>query len=86
MESHFGLPSADPPKREMVFFPQLTTTPPSKSDAFRRVLWTGLYSQLAIHTIPAEGQLGDEVRISSNWCLGHEFTFYSVCRPSPSIK
>lgn len=33
-----------PPSHEMAYFPNMTTSLPSTSDVFRRVLWTGLYS------------------------------------------
>jgi mannose-6-phosphate isomerase-like protein (cupin superfamily) len=32
-----------------------------QSDDFRRVLWTGEHSQLVIMTIPAGGEIGEEV-------------------------
>lgn len=57
----FPKPSADPPKHEMVHFPQMTTSLPSESSEFRRVLWTGLYSQLVLMTVPVGGDIGDEV-------------------------
>ena len=48
----------------MAFFPQMTTSLPSESGEFRRVLWTGLYSQLVLMTVPVGGDIGDEVRQS----------------------
>ena len=59
--SLFPTPSSDPPKHEMVYFPQMTTSLPSESAEFRRVLWTGLYSQLVLMTVPVGGDIGDEV-------------------------
>lgn len=56
-------PSSDPPKHEMVFFPNMTTSLPSESAEFRRVLWTGLYSQLVLMTVPVGGDIGDEVGV-----------------------
>ena len=53
-------PSLDPPKNEMAFFPDMTTSLPSESGEFRRVLWTGLYSQLVLMTVPVDGEIGDE--------------------------
>jgi len=50
----------DPPKHEMAFFPNMTTSLPSESAEFRRVLWTGLYSQLVLMTVPVDGEIGDE--------------------------
>lgn len=61
----FPKPSSDPPKKEMVFFPNMTTSLPSESAEFRRVLWTGLYSQLVLMTVPVGGDIGDEV---SRYC------------------
>lgn len=59
--SAFPTPSSDPPKKEMVYFPAMTTALPSKSAEFRRVLWTGLYSQLVLMTVPVDGDIGEEV-------------------------
>jgi hypothetical protein len=58
----FTTPSEEPPKHEMVYFPNMTTSLPSESGEFRRVLWTGLYSQLVLMTVPVDGEIGDEVR------------------------
>jgi hypothetical protein len=60
----FTTPSSDPPKHEMAYFPDMTTSLPSESGEFRRVLWTGLYSQLVLMTVPVDGEIGDEVRRS----------------------
>jgi hypothetical protein len=62
----FTTPSMDPPKHEMAYFPDMTTSLPSESGEFRRVLWTGLYSQLVLMTVPVDGEIGDEVCISSS--------------------
>lgn len=59
----FQTPSSDPPKHEMQYFPDMTTALPSESGEFRRVLWTGLYSQLVLMTIPVGGDIGEEVSI-----------------------
>jgi len=53
-------PNSDIPEHEMVYFPQMTTSLPSESAEFRRVLWTGLYSQLVLMTVPVDGEIGDE--------------------------
>lgn len=58
----FPTPSSDPPKHQMAYFPQISSTLPSKNTEFRRVLWTGLYSQLVLMHIPVGGEIGDEVR------------------------
>lgn len=59
--SGFPTPSSDPPKKEMVYFPDMTTALASTSAEFRRVLWTGLYSQLVLMTVPVGGDIGEEV-------------------------
>ncbi|KAF6830592.1 cupin domain-containing protein [Colletotrichum plurivorum] len=59
--SKFPTPSSDPPKHEMQYFPDMTTALPSESGDFRRVLWTGLYSQLVLMTVPVDGDIGEEV-------------------------
>lgn len=53
-----------PPKHEMAYFPNMTAALPSESAEFRRVLWTGLYSQVVLMTVPVGGDIGDEVRRS----------------------
>ncbi|KAL2023095.1 hypothetical protein VTK56DRAFT_3701 [Thermocarpiscus australiensis] len=57
----FSTPSSDPPKHEMQYFPNMTTALPAESAAFRRVLWTGLYSQLVLMNVPVAGDIGEEV-------------------------
>jgi hypothetical protein len=39
----------------------MTGSLPAESGDFRRVLWTGLYSQLVLMTVPVDGDIGDEV-------------------------
>lgn len=58
--------SSGPPKHEMAFFPNMTAALPSESAEFRRVLWTGLYSQVVLMTVPVGGDIGDEVRPNFN--------------------
>lgn len=53
----------DPPEHEMAYFPNMTTSLPSESAEFRRVLWTGLYTQLVLMTVPVGRDIGDEVRL-----------------------
>ena len=50
-----------PPEHKMAYFPEMTTRLPSTSAEFRRVLWTGLYSQVVLMTVPVGGDIGDEV-------------------------
>lgn len=59
--ARFPTPSSEPPKHEMQYFPDMTTALPSESAEFRRVLWTGLYSQVVLMTIPVGGDIGEEV-------------------------
>jgi quercetin dioxygenase-like cupin family protein len=51
----------DPPKHEMAYFPAMTTSLPSSSGEFRKVLFTSFYSQVVLMTIPVGGDIGDEV-------------------------
>jgi hypothetical protein len=62
----FPTPSSDPPKHEMQYFPDMVNALPSASAEFRRVLWTGLYTQLVLMTIPVGGDIGEEVRLVSS--------------------
>jgi hypothetical protein len=55
-------PNSGPPEHEMVYFPKMTTALPSSSSEFRKVLFTGLYSQVVLMTIPVGGDIGDEVQ------------------------
>ncbi|KAM7184218.1 cupin domain containing protein [Rhypophila sp. PSN 637] len=59
--AEFPKPSSDRPKNEMVYFPSMTTALPSESGEFRRVLWTGLYSQVVLMTVPVGGDIGEEI-------------------------
>jgi len=45
----------------MAYFPNMTAALPSKHGEFRSVLWTGLYSQVVLMTVPVGGDIGDEV-------------------------
>ncbi|KAJ4306058.1 hypothetical protein N0V88_000854 [Collariella sp. IMI 366227] len=57
----FQSPSTDPPQHQMQYFPNMTTALPSESSVFRRVLWTGLYSQVVLMTVPVGGDIGEEI-------------------------
>ncbi|KAK0670586.1 RmlC-like cupin domain-containing protein [Cercophora samala] len=57
----FPTPNEEPPAHGMVYFPDMTTALPSESGEFRRVLWTGLYSQVVLMTVPVGGDIGEEV-------------------------
>ncbi|KAK4201588.1 RmlC-like cupin domain-containing protein [Triangularia verruculosa] len=57
----FPKPNAEPPAPKMVYFPNMTTALPSESGEFRRVLWTGLYSQVVLMTVPVGGDIGEEI-------------------------
>lgn len=52
-----------PPPHQMVYFPSMTTSLPSSSGEFRRVLWTGLFSQVVLMTVPVGGSIGDSVHL-----------------------
>lgn len=52
--------SKDPPKHQMVYFPKLTSEVRAFGQ-FRKVMHTGLYSQLVSMEIPVGGDIGDEV-------------------------
>ncbi|MCJ1254897.1 hypothetical protein MMC24_002713 [Lignoscripta atroalba] len=52
---------ASPPEKKMAYFPNMTTSLPGSSGEFRKVLWTGLYSQVVLMTIPVGGDIGEEV-------------------------
>ena len=58
----------------MTTMPLISTiaTVAEQSADFRRVLWTGKHTQLVIMTIPAGGEIGDEVH------PGH--------RPDPDVR
>ncbi|MCJ1306653.1 hypothetical protein MMC25_000296 [Agyrium rufum] len=55
------MPQNGPPAKEMVYFPDMAGALPSKSAEFRRVMWTGLYSQVVLMTIPVGGDIGEEI-------------------------
>lgn len=52
----------DPPKHQMVYFPGLTSEVRAFG-RFRKVLHTGLFSQLVSMEIPVGGDIGDEVHM-----------------------
>jgi mannose-6-phosphate isomerase-like protein (cupin superfamily) len=56
-------PKWGPPAHEMVYFPQMTSSLAESSGDFRRVLWTGRYSQVVMMTVPVGGDIGDEVHL-----------------------
>jgi hypothetical protein len=92
MSSPFPTPSSDPPQKEMQYFPNITTTLPAKSTEFRRVLWTGLYSQIVIMTVPVGGDIGEEVwpqnpvPISWIYLLVVATITFIVCLWQPAMK
>ncbi|KAK0728727.1 hypothetical protein B0T26DRAFT_748895 [Lasiosphaeria miniovina] len=57
----FQPPINEPPLHKMGYFPNMTMALPSESGEFRRVLWTGRYSQVVIMTVPVGGDIGNEV-------------------------
>ncbi|KAJ9666230.1 hypothetical protein H2201_003664 [Coniosporium apollinis] len=52
--------ASGPPKHEMKYFPELTSQLRSFG-VFRKVMHTGLYSQLVAMEVPVGGDIGDEV-------------------------
>ncbi|KAK4190693.1 RmlC-like cupin domain-containing protein [Podospora australis] len=54
-------PNSQKPEHKMKYFPDMTTALPSTSSEFRRVLWTGLYSQVVLMTVPVGGDIGEEI-------------------------
>ncbi|KAF2232186.1 RmlC-like cupin [Viridothelium virens] len=52
--------SSAPPKHQMVYFPELTSRVRAFGE-FRKVMHTGLYSQLVTMEVPVGGDIGDEV-------------------------
>lgn len=64
--------SDGPPKHEMQYFPNMTGAMPSENAEFRRVLWTGLYSQVVLMTVPVGGDIGDEVIAPYDCMLRYE--------------
>lgn len=58
--SKMSVPNKEIPKHEMAYFKALATSKREFGD-FRRVLFTGLYSQLVVMEVPVGGEIGDEV-------------------------
>jgi hypothetical protein len=56
-----SIPNKDIPQHEMVFLKGLASSTRGFGD-FRRVLFTGLYSQVVVMEVPVNGEIGDEVR------------------------
>lgn len=54
--------SPNPPKHQMVYFPNLTSEVRAFGK-FRKVMHTGLYSQLVSMEIPVGGDIGNEVHL-----------------------
>jgi hypothetical protein len=52
-----------PPKHQMMYLKQLVNSE-RNFGVFRKVLHTGLYSQLVAMEVPVNGEIGDEVRFS----------------------
>jgi hypothetical protein len=57
--------SNGPPKHEMVYLKGLASEVRQFGE-FRKVLHTGLYSQLVAMEVPVGGEIGDEVRINQH--------------------
>lgn len=61
--SKMSVPNKEIPKHEMAYFKALATSKREFGD-FRRVLFTGLYSQLVVMEVPVGGEIGDEVSLT----------------------
>jgi hypothetical protein len=55
--------ATSPPKHQMIHFPQLIAGTGIAEGNFRKVLHTGLYSQLVTMEVPVDGDIGDEVSL-----------------------
>ena len=75
--------SPSPPKHEMVYFPKLTSEVRAFGQ-FRKVLHTGLFSQLVSMEIPVGGDIGDEVNKKSP-CIHMLRLFYTISVWSKSL-
>lgn len=55
--------SLDKPKHVPVHFPKITSLSAQDIPHFRKVLWTGLFSQVVLMNIPVGGDIGEEVHL-----------------------
>lgn len=70
------MPNSEPPKHEMAYFKGLATSTRAFGE-FRRVLFTGLYSQLVVMEIPVGGEIGmwehvNAYLLLTRLCVGDE--------------
>jgi hypothetical protein len=85
-----GNMSTEPPRHEMVYLPSLLSETRSFG-LFRKVIHTGLYSQLVAMEVPPNGEIGDEVSYRATYiCVSFLFPFpprvfnlNSSSRPNP---
>lgn len=78
--SKMAVPNKEIPKHEMAYFKALATSKREFGD-FRRVLFTGLYSQLVVMEVPVGGEIRDEVSslfLSESLALGRGLLCYST--------
>lgn len=55
--------STEKPKHVPVHFPKMTSLSAKDIPHFRKVLWTGLFSQVVLMNIPKGGDIGEEVHL-----------------------
>ena len=55
--------STSPPAHVPVHFPKMTSLTAKDITKFRKVLWTGLFSQVVLMNIPKDGDIGEEVHL-----------------------
>lgn len=55
--------STEKPKHEPVHFPKMTSLSAKDIPHFRKVMWTGLFSQVVLMNIPPKGDIGEEVHL-----------------------
>ena len=67
-----------PPKHQIVYFKGLTSEV-REFGKFRKVLHTGLYSQLVAMEVPVGGEIGDEVSSIFSEHVLKSITFFSDC-------
>ena len=55
--------STEKPQHVPVHFPKMTSLSAKDIPHFRKVLWTGLFSQVVLMNIPKGGDIGEEVHL-----------------------
>lgn len=55
--------STEKPNHEPIHFPKMTSLAAKDIPHFRKVMWTGLFSQVVLMNIPVKGDIGEEVHL-----------------------